>query len=463
MACLSLSSALLFSPAAFENWLWGIQWVIFVPLLCVLIAFLMQDRTQSFILRFGITVFLNVVAMFSFSNGIIVWCISFPFWRECIRWVAGRRGSKGGTTRLLIWSLLYLLTAVVFVRIYFMDTENMPEHPSLTHALKAPVSLLKYLAAWCGGPFHSGVIFRVTLGVFFICLVSLVFLRAAYRARKHPGWKTVFYLRKLYPSLLIIAYAFASGAITAIGRAEFGVQQAFSSRYLFHSGALLVGLISAFNTHRIITMRLHLSTSSHSVAFRNVVVAFLIFFLRNWHHYYPWFEITRLARVQALLTVRMLAIEPNNPLVGKISLWTDLPTLVKALNSKNIYKAPIIGDWIFNELTHPQPERGGIFQTFRRGPSELGFIGGAMIPARGSPADAVLVCRKGEADHFEPWIMLAVGFKNSDLIEIDLKALPSKSGFKEYISWDWTIGSPSVEAFAVDEQNRKLYPISRIP
>ena len=463
LLCISLSSALLFSPAAFENWLWGIQWVIFVPLLCVLIAFHIQDRTQSFALRFFATVFLNAVAMFSFANGMLVWMISFPFWREALRWLAARRGSKGGTPRMIIWSLLYLLTAVIFVRIYFFDYQQMPGHPALAQVLKGPWALLKYFATWCGGPFHLGMVLRIVLGLLVIVAVCLMFFSIANRARKQPGWKTFHYLRMLYPSLLIIAYGFASGLTTALGRSGLGAAQAFSPRYLFHSGALLAGLIAACNAHRIIIPRLPKPSHDYSRAFRGAIVLFLILFLRTWHHNYRWFEWMRLNRVETLLTVRMLALVPKSPAVEKNCTWTDLSVLVKTLNDRNIHKTSSFGDWILDELKHPGKQNGGFARAGKHGPSEFAISGWAVKPLQNAPADSVLVCRRGQSGALEPWMMLVTGFKNKDVPGTPAEPMPEKSGFTESFKWDSTADLPSIELFSVDESNRHLYPISRIP
>lgn len=463
LLCLSLSSALLFSPAAFENWLWGIQWVIFVPMLCALIAFHIQDRTQSFALRFFATILLNVVAMFSFANGMLVWVISFPFWREALRWVAARRGSKGGTPRLVVWSLLYLLTAVIFVRIYFLDYQQMPAHPSFAHVLKEPWSVLKYFAAWCGGPFHLGIVLRIVLGLLLIIAVFLMFFSIANRVRKQPGWKTLHYLNMLYPSLLIIAYGFASGLTTALSRAGLGAEQAFSSRYLFHSGALLAGLIAACNAHRIITPRLPQPSYDYSRAFRGAIVLFLILFLRTWNHNYRWFEWMRLSHMQTLLTVRMLAIAPKSPLAEKNCTWTDLSVLVKTLNERGIHKTASFGDWILDESRHPGKENGGFARISNRGPSEISLTGWAVKPLENVPADSVLVCRRGQSGDLEPWMMLATGFRNKDVPEMAGKPFPEKSGFVQYFDWDSRAGAPAIEIFSVDESNRRLYEILRIP
>jgi hypothetical protein len=460
LLCLALSSALLFSPAAFENWLWGLQWVIFLPLLCALVAFHIQDRTQSFALRLGATVFLNAVATFSFANGMLLWVISFPFWREALGWLAGRR-PKAGRSRLLLWSVLYVLAAAICVRVYFTDYQKMSAHPSLVQALGHPWQLLKYFAAWCGAPFHSGVVLRVILGILFISAVLFVFLRIAVRVRSHPGWRSVSYLRMQYPALLIITYAFASGLTTAVGRAGFGVEQAFSSRYLFHSGALLVGLIAAFNSQRILTPRLRQPAGNYQRVLRGVIAAFLILFVRTWHHYLPWFEDMRIGRVQNLLTVRMLALAPKSALVDRACAWTDLSVLVRTLNDRHIHETASFGDWILEELKHPGKENGGFARLSNRSPSETGIIGCAVKPLQNVPADSVLVCRRGQAGGLEPWMMLATGFKNKDVPPG--KPFPAKSGFMESFPWDPTAGVPAMELFSVDESNRRLYPILQIP
>ncbi len=463
LLCLSLSSALLFSPAAFENWLWGIQWIIFIPLLCILAGFHIQDRTQSFALRFCATVVLNAVAMFSFANGMLLWVISFPFWREALRWLAGRRSLKGGKSRFWIWSALYVLTAAIFVRVYFIGYQPMPSHPSLAQALHDPVGVLKYLAAWCGGPFHAGAILRIILGIAFMIAVAVVFLSTALRVWKHPGVKTVSYLGMLYPSLLIIAYAFTSGLTTALGRAGFGVEQAFSSRYLFHSGALLVGLLAAFNSHRVAMLGSPQPQGNYGRTLRWTVVVFLLLFLRTWNHNFRWFEWIRLGRVQTQLTVRMLAVVPKSPLVEKACAWTDLSVLVKALHDRKLHETTSFGDWILDRSRHPETASGGFVRVDRPRPSEIRIAGWAVKPLLDAAADSVLVCRKGQSGELEPWLMLAIGLRNKEVPGIQGKTLPAKSGFSESFRWETTGDAPSLVMFAVDERDRRFYPLSPIP
>lgn len=463
LACLTLSSALLFSPAAFENWLWGLQWVIFVPLLCALAAYAMQRRTRSFALRFCATVILNAVAMYSFSNGMLLWVASFPFWNEALSWFAGRRPSRAGIVRWALWSSAYALTALVAVRQYFADYHVVSVHPPLSFVLKEPWTVVKYFAAWCGGPFHGNTTMHVAIGLGLILAMLVLFFCAAKKLRVEPGGRSYLYIRKLYPSLLVIAYAFGSGAMTALGRAGFGVEQAYSSRYLFHSGALAVGFITALNTHRISALTRREVARNFSRIFQCVLILFSIFVFKSWRHGIRQFELMHTARMQTLLTVRMLGVAPKSPMVDKTCPWVDLPRLLKTLAERGIYNPQPFGDWLLDAVKHPDPTAGGVVQVLPRPQSEIGVMGWAIIPDRNVPADGVLLCKKGQSGNLEPYIMLAVGFSRKEVVEKTGKSSLRKSGFMEVFKWPEGDDFTSVEMFSVDETNRRLYPISRIP
>ena len=463
LLCLVFSSALLFSPAAFENWLWGLQWVIFVPLLCALIAFTMQTRAQTFSVRFGVTVLLNAVGMFSFSNGMILWIVSFPFWREVLGFLSGKRPSKATLVSWLAWSAAYCLTAVISVRIYFTGYRNVFPEPPMAFAMKEPWSVVKYFAAWCGGPFHSNAAMHMAIGAALLLTVLMLVGWLTKTIKQQPEEKSYLYLTMLYPSVMVMVYALGSGMMTALGRASFGVEQAYSSRYLFHSATLWVGFIAALNTHRILATNEGKESKKFSQVFLTVLIVFSALLVRTWNHAYKQFDLLRIARLQTLLNVRMLAIAPKSPMVEKTCPWLDLPLLVKTLTEKGIYNPSVFGEWLIEEAKHPQLVSGGIVQVVPRPQPEMGVMGWASIPDRNAPADSVLICRKSKTGTWEPFIMLAVGFHRNDLVRQTGKPSLRKSGFLEVFPWPETDDFATVEMFSVDERNQHLYPISRIP
>ena len=69
---------LLFSPVQYLNLLWAIQWVTFVPLLCLVLALWLQTLRISYQSKCVANAFLNTIAMFSFASGTLNWLFAFP-------------------------------------------------------------------------------------------------------------------------------------------------------------------------------------------------------------------------------------------------------------------------------------------------------------------------------------------------------------------------------------------------
>lgn len=463
LLCLACTSALFFSPAASENWLWGIQWVIFVPLACALVAFDLQRRTRSFGIRLGITVLLNVVAMFSFSNGMLLWAVSFPFWREVLEWIAGRRRSKGAIIRWLGWSLGYGVMAVIFVCIYFTDYKNTSTESPLVFALKEPWSVVKYFAAWCGGPIHLNGMMHIIVGFTLLLAVVASAAWVIRLLRRHSGRRSYLYLSMFYPSVLIIVYALASGMMTSLVRASFGIEQAYSSRYLFHSGALWVGLIAALNTHRGLAFWARPGGDAFRRAFPCVLLVFSILVGRTWYHFARQFNAQRMGRQQILLNVRMLGFAPKGPMLERTAKWLDLPSIVKNLTEKGLYDSSPYGDWLVESLKHPRSEGGGRVQVVVRPNREIAVAGWAINPEKDRPADSVLICRRGPNGQLEPFIMVAAGFKNREAVQATGKSSLKMSGFMEAFPWPEGDIPTSAEMFAVDERARTLYSLAEKP
>jgi hypothetical protein len=463
LACLALSAALLFSPAGYENWLWGLQWTSFVPLFCALLACNLQLRIRSMGLRLGATIVLNTVATFSFSNGMLTWVVTFPFWKEALALIAGRRSPKPSAPRFLLWSSAYGLAAVIAIGAYFTDFHQVAGHPPLTLILKEPWTVVKYFAAWCSGSFRLNATMHIVLGLalFMAVLVLLGFMAST--AKKQQGWRRLYYLRKLYPSLMLIIYAFGSGTMTSLGRAGFGIEQAWSPRYLIHSAVLSIGFIAALNTHRIIMARRRQPAIGFNRLCQGTIALLSFLMLRSWNHGYKDFEMVRISRTQQLMNIRMLPLAPDNPMLAKICPWLDLPALLGTLKAKGIYDPSSYGEWLRDAVKHPQQAKGGAVQVLPRPQSEIGVMGWATIPERNVPADSVLLCRRGKTGELEPYFMLAVGFKRDEPVRETGKSSLRKSGFLEVFRWPEGDDFSSVEMFSVDESNRRLYPIPRIP
>jgi len=114
-------------------------------------------------------------------------------------------------------------------------------------------------------------------------------------------------------------------------------------------------------------------------------------------------------------------------------------------------------------LKHRQPETGGAVQIQRVGDAGTILIGWAAIPRKNTPADLVLVCRKGESGNLEPWMMLVVGFTRKEVVKSTGQRSLLKCGFQEAFPWKSADPIPPMEIFAVDEKSKLLYPIPFVP
>lgn len=368
-------------------------------------------------------------------------------------------------TRLFTFSAAYVLTAFLAVWIYFKGIGSLPAfesvalHSPLSSAIEQPWNVLKYFLEWCGRPFGYSQTFSVVSGAALLLAVFALHISLVLTLRVQHGWRAAHCLRKLYPALVVIAYGLASGAMTALGRFSTNPAQDAGSRYLFHSGMLVIGLLAAVNIRRQASDFAIRRPSVHRTVFIWAIALAAFFTMRSWRQGRKSFEALRLIRTQMLLNVRMLDIVPDSPLVKKMCPWADLPKIVSALRAHGIYSPPPLGIWLRNEPNQPLRENAGSAKIAAGDGSQFSIIGWAFIPYSNSPADSVLVCRRTPDGRREPWLLLAVGHKSKEAVSITGKNALSHSGFNEIIPWSGT-ELPAVDLFAVDEERTRLFPIS---
>ena len=68
-----LASVLIFSPIQWQNWLWGIQLIVFMPIACLTTAVLLCYSDCSAWAKLWISGALATIATYSYANGMIGW------------------------------------------------------------------------------------------------------------------------------------------------------------------------------------------------------------------------------------------------------------------------------------------------------------------------------------------------------------------------------------------------------
>ena len=213
------ASAILFSPLAWENWLWGWQISAFLPsfgLMLAVASFTGMRRVHRG-LRFAFAVIGAVVASYSLGQGLLVWPVCLPVlvldrsWR---RWVPA-------------WTAL---AAVVVVAYAIGYVRNVSSNGVANYGW----AFARYWQTFLARPLsYQGT----ATGATSLVLVAAVAIAVAGVRRSATS------LHAIMPWLVLGMYALSAAALTASGRTELGRAQADASRYTTMSGLLVVALV----------------------------------------------------------------------------------------------------------------------------------------------------------------------------------------------------------------------------
>jgi len=233
---------LIFSLAQYENWMWGIQIVYFVPILSLTTGIIILYSDMSLSWKVILLLLLSTFSTFSYSNGMLCWVL-FPLSSVLIsQWKSWRQCQN----TILVWSVIALLN----LGLYFWDYHKPLHHPSLTSAFINPLQAWEFVLAFLGSPLSGDsmesamVIGRWTILVFLLFGVIIWNARNRALLKLSGGWIT------------IATYSFLSAVITAVGRLGFGMNSALSPRYTTFSlywYIALLGLLGVLMEYLIIT------------------------------------------------------------------------------------------------------------------------------------------------------------------------------------------------------------------
>ncbi|NEO55551.1 MAG: hypothetical protein F6K54_22250 [Okeania sp. SIO3B5] len=231
-----LANILIFSPIQYDNWFWGIQLVVLMPIACITTAISVVYSPFNTRYKFVICMVLCIISTFSYSNGMIAWVIVLPV----LILVTAK-----STSDLLKQKWLFLSWIAVFmgnIIIYFYDYQKPELSPSLIPAFRNPEQTLQFFLAFLGSPLGSGVeispltssilIGGVEIGIFgCLFLYQLKHIKNLHLFQRTIGW------------IMIALYSIISALITSVGRVGFGVESALSSKYTTFSIYLIIAII----------------------------------------------------------------------------------------------------------------------------------------------------------------------------------------------------------------------------
>lgn len=229
---LFVANLLVFAPIQYENWLFGMQVVMFMPITCLTTCIVVAYSRLAMPTKFTIGIILSIISTYSYANGMLLWVVALPV----LAWSDSWQQLKQKKWLILAWIICFAASTIL----YFHDYQRMPNHPPMTDAFRTPLKTAAYYLSFFGSPFALNRIFiAVVIGSVMLALLGLAIAIFSYRLWMQRDTELC---GKLIGWLMIAVYAAISGLATALGRVGFGISQSLSSRYTTFSLYLYVGL-----------------------------------------------------------------------------------------------------------------------------------------------------------------------------------------------------------------------------
>jgi hypothetical protein len=225
-ALFATMALLVFHTLQFENVLSGFQFHFILPIFFITAGLWVALAWSPRRSLAGVLA-LATAATFSGAQGLLAWPLLAPvLWLRCSR----RARSRGGR--------VYVAVALVSVALYFRGYAPLAKHPGPHDAGQ----FTSYALTFLGAPFTDGRLFpplaqAQTCGAVLVILFACAALQVW--RRRHDAEIA---LRAL-PWLMAGALAIGAAVLTAWGRAGFGVEQAFETRYTTYAIVLPIALL----------------------------------------------------------------------------------------------------------------------------------------------------------------------------------------------------------------------------
>ncbi|MGB3403679.1 MAG: hypothetical protein WBA77_13405 [Microcoleaceae cyanobacterium] len=460
----TLANFLIFSPVT-DNWLWGIQALVFIPMLCITTyaAICYSNIKDEFKLFIGII--LASISTFSYSSGILMWIVAIPFLL-----VSNTFNFKTIRKKRLfigIWISGFLLNTII----YFYDYHKPEYHPSFLDALTQPIQALQFFFAFLGAPLSFSNLFtnRLILSQIIGIILIVLFIFACFYGLKHHKDKDL--IERLTPGLVIACYTIFCALIAAAGRVGGGIQVALAPRYITFSvylGVALIYLLAIiFNHIKSLNHQRTLTVKPIAYSLTLVFVYFSMNSLLFGIQSMPKIKQQRLHGKACLMLIDVFV--DQQCLQNKIyPLNFDLlQDRAKLLSNLGFLTPQLVDDSLFkpSEEAQTQPTNiNGFIDNFKPvNPENSMMIGWAVIPEKNKPADLVILTYQYPNHSIIPFTTAEVNGLRPDVV--DAFNQPN------YLQSGWGIQFPSdqippeatqVTAWGFDRETGKAYQIQTI-
>jgi len=374
-----LSNLLIFSPAQYENWLFGVQVVYLIPTICVLFCIFVARSSWPLSVKFTLCMAASAVSSFSCANGFACWLIALLLLSNC--------RAKDPQSKLL-WIGAWMAGFAASVALYFYDYHSLP-YPR-ANALPLPLAASGYFLILLGAPLSCG---RPWLGLIAGAVTLSVFAAVCYRLWRMREEGDL--VARAICWIALGTYSIITAALITFGRFSFGLEQAMASRYM---GFSIYLCIATFYLILMIARHTRRSEPHPAVRWMTPASAALalylgVFFAGAIHHMRNWSR----EQLQAKACLLFIDLLPNG--CPKRTLHPNrekLRTRADALDAIGFLRPRLMRSLRVRDFAASDANvRGSFDGLVRRGETQYHAFGQARLKDR--PADAVLLAYEDDS------------------------------------------------------------------
>ena len=451
-----IASLLIFSPSQYQAWLWGMELILYLPLVCILASLWFLQTNFSARTKIFLCGVMAVASTYSFSNGLLAWLALFP--------VLFLADGLAGLKKLRRAALLWLLAFFANVALYFQDYQ-FPPSPGVWGVLcNHPWQVVAYLLAFLGGPLvdqnsDHAVTAGIVIGGFQFALF-LVLGAVIFRRRKNAEW-----MQRIWPWLTLGGYGVLSALLATSGRAAFGAAQALSPRYGIFGVCLTVALVYlvplvAFYSAPVIGKKIRVAVAALGVAVISLHALALPSALVN-------MEVFSLDLRQAKACLKFLDVLPPQPATRAYLCpsFAKVKTMADALDRAHVWNYSLLQTRrLANYKTDPSPgvPLGDIENCQMLG-TNFFLSGWALAASRRAPADCVVLTCEGAGSEPQIFALMDERLVRSDLVGKFHDPKFFLSGWQKICPFiDLPKGALTVRAWSYDTATDQLTPLANV-
>jgi hypothetical protein len=450
---------LLFAPSQYENFLSGFVFEIFIPFLCLFGCCAINLARWPLPAKVATNSFLALLSTYTFAHGMLLWAFAIP--------IPVRNERAQRSRFFVLWYAAYVVIGAISIAYYFVGYKR-PEIAPPPPTLAQIPQILEFIFVWLGAVVRSPCVNARLSGV----LISLVIAGAVTGTfivlrEKRERWPTY------YPWLLLLGFALSSGALTAIGRVNIGVDNVFNTWFNGFSGmrynttsvfayVAVIGL--AFNLYEDL-IRFDAVLRSRTLIGVAVSCTLLsVAWLQMFSDESSRVNEFQANRKRARTAVIWSDLIPENPEIFVAYPYPrGFAQRVEEMRAAGLLKLPKASDSLRHKIANVPSAgdpRGGYLDIGELRPGgNFRFAGWGHNPLKNTVAQYVVLGWAEPDNSFHPFTAISTGIVRPDVAKI-FGRLSLKAGFDQEI--DISKLPPhavTITAWAIDWDTQQAFPI----